>query len=450
MESIILEPGVVCGRIKPLHGFNNCARLLPYGPLLPPFAALRPPFARLHDTMFPYGGGHYVDVPCIFRDMRADADDPASYDFRLTDLYIKGLLDAGIPVFYRLGVSIEHAPVKYCIFPPEDPEKWADVCEHIVRHYVCGWAGGFRDAVKYWEIWNEPDGLDPGVAEFGPPMWLGTAQQYYRLYSLTANRIKKLHPEVLVGGYSSCFITGSHRDGKWSNGDISFLTGFLDYITAPQTAAPLDFLSWHLYLGEGDFGNLILSAQLTDRVLKEYGLSGARRYVTEWNSMIRHTDTPGVTECYMNMRNSSGAANTLAAVSIMQNVTIDGAMYYDAQLWAGYGALFDVPSLEPTPAYRVFEKLRDMYELGGQAKCGCTAGIYALAASGGGKYLLAAANPSVKEVPLSLKIVGVTRPARAFVMKDRGAFEDIGEVDPAGGREIVLPADSVLSLRGEI
>ena len=63
-------------KIRPLHGFNNAARQTDYGEVLPAFLALRPPAVRLHDTAYPYGGGHYVDVNNIFRDFSADPDDP--------------------------------------------------------------------------------------------------------------------------------------------------------------------------------------------------------------------------------------------------------------------------------------------------------------------------------------------------------------------------------------
>ena len=29
-----------------------------------------------------------------------------------------------------------------------------------VRHYNRGWANGHEWGIRYWEIWNEPDGLD--------------------------------------------------------------------------------------------------------------------------------------------------------------------------------------------------------------------------------------------------------------------------------------------------
>ena len=51
------------------------------------------------------------------------------------------------------GVGIK----PYHTFPPKDPEKWARICEHIIRHYTEGWADGYHYNIRYWEIWNEPE-----------------------------------------------------------------------------------------------------------------------------------------------------------------------------------------------------------------------------------------------------------------------------------------------------
>ena len=83
-------------------------------------------------------------------------------------------------MFYRLGVTIEnHAWIKnYHAKPPRDFAKWARICEHIVRHYNEGWADGFKWNIKYWEIWNEPDGNKPTADGRPGPTWTGTNAQF--------------------------------------------------------------------------------------------------------------------------------------------------------------------------------------------------------------------------------------------------------------------------------
>ena len=55
-----------------------------------------------------YGGEDTVDVHRIFRSFAADENDPASYDFRATDEYVKRTEVSGTHMFYRLGATIEH------------------------------------------------------------------------------------------------------------------------------------------------------------------------------------------------------------------------------------------------------------------------------------------------------------------------------------------------------
>ncbi len=383
MTEIRVDFGHKLGRIKPLHGFNNAARKTDYGEVLPDFLKLSPPVIRLHDTGGNYGGSHYVDIPNIFPDFSADADDPASYDFTLTDCYIKPLVEAGVGIMYRLGVTIEHEPKKYHIFAPADPEKWAYICEHIVRHYNNGWANGFYWNIEYWEIWNEPDGTDPKVEPFGPPNWIGTAEEYYNLYSVTANHIKKHHPEVKVGGYSSCYILGANIDGKWTPGPYKYFTDFLSYISSDKTKAPLDFFSWHGYLSRQYLEKIEIESNFVDKILNEYGFNDTLRFDTEWNCCICDKDTPEYrTEYYINMRTNKGASHVAGSLYEMQRLKIDSAMFYDAQLWCEYGCLFEVPSLKPSKTYYAFRQFQELYKLGNHVFSESRDNIYSLAASG--------------------------------------------------------------------
>ena len=147
------------GRIKPMNAGNN-------GPKIPKddqtsgnfdtFKMLRIPYARLHDANFcsAYGAPHTVDVRAIFKDFNADPTDPASYDFVMTDLYLKAIERAGTEPFFRLGGSIEHNPRKWFTCVPPDFRKFAVICEHIVKHCTGSWANGLNMKITYWEIWK--------------------------------------------------------------------------------------------------------------------------------------------------------------------------------------------------------------------------------------------------------------------------------------------------------
>ena len=183
------------GKVKPMHAVNN-------GPdyrmgadetysNINLFRAAGIPYVRNHDASYyaTYGGEHTVDVHAIFPDFSKDPYDEASYDFPITDEYTKSIVYGGSKVFYRLGSKIEHNIKKYGTLPPKDFNKWAVICEHIIRHYTEGWANGFNFDIEYWEIWNEPD-LDPDDSN-NKRTWGGTAAQFYELYKITAKHLKE-------------------------------------------------------------------------------------------------------------------------------------------------------------------------------------------------------------------------------------------------------------------
>lgn len=436
------------GKIKPLNGFNNSARKTNYGEVLPDFMALNPPFVRLHDTGGKYGGTHYVDVPNIFPDFSLDADNEENYDFTLTDLYLKPLCEAGVKIIYRLGVTIEHEPKKYNIFAPSDPYKWADICEHIVRHYNDGWANGYRWNIEFWEIWNEPDGLDPKIEPYGPPNWQGSAEQYYELYSITANHIKNKHPEVKVGGYSSCYILGSNIDGKWTPGNYEYFENFLKYISAKETQAPLDFFSWHGYLSCRNIEKTGIECNFVDTMLAKYGFDDTLRFDTEWNCCICDKDTQDYrTEYYINMRTNKGASHVAATMYEMQNLKIDAAMFYDAQLWCEYGCLFNVPSLTPSKTYYAFKQFDEFRTLQNQCFSEKANNVYSLAAVG--EYaMVGISNLNMHDEEIVLNINGCNGfSAQMYLLNEEHNLDLICEFDICEENRFVLPAYSFVSIK---
>jgi hypothetical protein len=144
------------GAIKPMHATNNGPVVLlrdvengtlhPFNNNLQAFKDAGIPYARTHDTTFyhRFGLEHTVDVYYVFPDFDADPTDPNNYDFACTDQYVQGCYLANTEVFYRLGHRIEHEIKKYGTLPPKDFQKWAVICEHIIRHHTEGWANGFH------------------------------------------------------------------------------------------------------------------------------------------------------------------------------------------------------------------------------------------------------------------------------------------------------------------
>ena len=82
------------GKIKPMHSVNNGPASLRGSSNARYFTDAAIPFARTHDANFApqYGAPHTVDIISIFPDFDADENDPASYDFHLTDEYMEKIM----------------------------------------------------------------------------------------------------------------------------------------------------------------------------------------------------------------------------------------------------------------------------------------------------------------------------------------------------------------------
>ena len=160
MTKITVDFNNITGKIKPMHGVGQPPI---WGLDFDMFRYLTEagiPYSRLHDVGGMLGGGVFVDIPNLFPDFDADETNPENYTFEFTDKLITALMEAKCEPFFRLGVTIENYwDVRtYRVKPPKDFDKWARICEHVIRHYRQGWANGFNYDIKYWEIWNEPEG----------------------------------------------------------------------------------------------------------------------------------------------------------------------------------------------------------------------------------------------------------------------------------------------------
>ena len=357
MKELFVDFGTSRGPVKPMHAVNN-------GPIykftadqrvtnMDAYKAAGIPFARTHDASFnaTYGGEHTVDVMAIFPNFDADASDPASYDFTLTDEYLKVIEFAGTKVFYRLGHKIEHAQKKYGTLPPKDFKKWAVICEHIIRHYTEGWANGFHMDIDYWEIWNEPD----MVADDAPPVnkkcWGGTKAQFFEFYEIAAKHLKSCFPNRKIGGPALC------HDMNWAH-------DFLVYMA--QREVPLDFFSWHIYSAKPS-----RNAELAVKVramLDETGYTHAESILNEWNYV---KDWGGDAWLYSLKAEKSlkGASYTAAVMSLCQYAPVDMLMYYDARPCAMNGMFCTDWVCECLKGYYPFKMFNTLYTLGESVLC---------------------------------------------------------------------------------
>jgi len=309
------------GTIKALNGVNG-------GPLAEfnlssYFSAMGIPHVRLHDIPYMFPGHDVVDVQYIFPDPKADVDDPDSYDFRMTDHYIQSIRDLGAEITYRLayGTWGKHNPHPRPT-PPQDYTRWANICSHIVRHYNQGWANGFQNVVKYWEVWNEPD-----IKIF----WSGTPEQYYRLYEVTAKAVKKTDPETKVGG-----PTMANAAGK------EFFDGFLKHCVDHE--APLDFASWHIYAKDPE--HVAANAAIVHEALQKHGFTKTESILDEWNYFLgdwnrEHKDAEYRRWLFdTQVGGPPGAAFAASVLIRLQGSSVGLADYYQGTTHY-WGGLFD-------------------------------------------------------------------------------------------------------------
>ncbi len=360
------------------------------------------PYSRLHDVGGAFGGGKFVDIPCIFRDFSADVDDPASYDFTFTDLLLEQLHKAGVEPYYRLGVTIENAAAvkAYWVKCPSDATKWAQICEHIVRHYTKGWANGYHYNITYWEIWNEVD---------NPPyMWNDTPEAFYHLYTVTAKYLKEKHPDIKVGGYgaSGLYTTWNteKEDNETEQYRSAFFRGFLAYIK--EHNAPIDFFSWHSYANTKD---LTWEDQWRHQELNRFGYGDLETHLNEWNP-------------YPNELGTAHHSAEIAAMMIaMQNGNPQVCCIYDMRTnTAPYCPLFNPITHKPIHGYYSLVAFNMLYQLGTQVKTDCdTEDLYALAASDGQHHALLISNLTKKKQPLEIQGVDLANARYHVIDQER-------------------------------
>lgn len=339
MSSLKIDTSKIYGEFKPMNAVNNgpCHRRHVNDQKrtnLEAYTTAKIPYARNHDASFDswYGSEHSVDITGIFPDFNADPYDAKSYDFVCTDEYIEITRMAGTETFYRLGQRIEHYVKKFGTIPPKDFQKWAVICEHIIRHYNEGWANGFHFDIKYWEIWNEPDlDLDD---DSNKRTWGGTMAQFFDLYEVTAKRLKGCFPYLKIGGPA---LAGRE---EWAE-------EFLQEMQ--KRSVPIDFFSWHIYCKTPQ--QMIEKAERIKRLLIENGYEKAESILNEWNYVKGWIDE--FVYSVESIHGMKGAAFTMACMTEAQKSSIDMLMYYDARP-SVFNGLFDYYTLRPLKGYYPF------------------------------------------------------------------------------------------------
>ena len=361
MKSIKIDFSNINGKIKTINAVNNGpagSRVHMTGNFKK-YDELDIPYARLHDSAFyagNYGGEFSVDVHRVFPNFDADENDPASYLFLPTDSYLEDIVSVGTKIYYRLGAAIEHWHKKGT-YPPKDFEKWARICEHIIRHYTEGWADGFYHDIEYWEIWNE---FDLYKEDGTNPCWQGTREEFYDFYCTVSKYLKEKFPSLKIGGPAS-------SDGK--NEEV--IGAFLEEVK--RRGAALDFYSYHWY--GTDIQSLAEFMRGCAAVLERHGFGDIPIHLNEWN----YSRSGAVAYSMDALKTHKGASFVSAVMSTAQQEKVDMLMYYDARpaawngIFASYGNV-----LKP---FYTFLAARDIVRLKNAAKCECDTDLYAIAST---------------------------------------------------------------------
>jgi xylan 1,4-beta-xylosidase len=334
-RSLQVDGGKVIGEIRSFQGLNGPPSPVMAGlpNLAEQYKDLRINQVRTHDAMGPseidskfvLDNGELTwlipdkvqragvvkagNASIIFPNWSADPEKPESYNFLPTDKMIVAIRASGAQVYYRIGRSWGAN-----VNPPEDFDKFASVVKHIAMHYNQGWAKGFHDDIRYWEFWNEPDGL----------FWSGTPQQFYSLYEKTARALKSVDPTLKVGG-----------DGKaFPSDDGGYREGFIDFCASHQV--PLDFYSWHTYAnGSADPYDAVRLAKEIRGILDTHGFPRAESILSEWNLSADFTEAEKA-----ELQGAHNAAYVGAVLSYLQDTSIDHAHFYRGDAaWMGLFAL---------------------------------------------------------------------------------------------------------------
>lgn len=113
------------------------------------------------------------------------------------------------------------------ISPPKDMDKWKNLVDAFVRHCINRY--GLAEVKQwYFEVWNEPDAYEI--------CWTGTKEEYFEFYAATVETIKRISPDLRVGGPALNYIT------VW---ETDWMQEFLRYNA--DHGVHIDFFSFHSY-----------------------------------------------------------------------------------------------------------------------------------------------------------------------------------------------------------
>ena len=414
--------------------------------------------SRTHDWALINPNQRVCDYFHMFPLMKLDAKNPENYVFGPTDYLLKRTREEmGHDIFFRLGTSIEHSgpKVHFNALIPEDFDKVAEIFAGTIRHYNRGWANGFNWGIKYWEIWNEPDGNntmwclpdgDLGVGETEDERKADMAARtlkrrdlFVRFFVTCLKRLKGEFPDIKVGGPALCRMKP-------------------DYFTAilkacKEAGVAPDFISWHHYTSKPD---VIMNAIVDARKLcDELGFKNCELIIDEWHYLppqgwagIRSADPDVQKEVWSGPASHNGIDSScfnLTVLSRMQTSALGQNYYYGCRNTGWWGFMDECKR-----KYKVYYGLKLFGDLIRQRSLICESSgakdvtVFAVkGADGGRKAVLVTDYRSGSAEDISVEVDGVPADAKvsAWVHDYTRDFESI-PVKFEGGKVLIKKADA--------
>lgn len=236
-------------------------------------------------------GYRHVRFHASFHDelgvVAANPDGSVRYRWALVDQVYDFLVESGFQPIVELNPmptaiasnSDTFFHYKMNITPPKTWQAWEDLCYACANHFV---ERHGMETVKGWlfEVWNEPN--------LQGSFWRGSIEDYYQLYAASVRGIKRVHPDLKVGGPASAGTAMALPFAQWCR----------------DNNVALDFLSTHNY-PMGEYGTyprregspfrpgmaFVEEFSKCRADLDANGFAAIPNIVTEWNT--QHCDPQG-------------------------------------------------------------------------------------------------------------------------------------------------------------
>ncbi len=300
----------------------------------------------------------YVRFHAILDDENGVYDEDAQgrpvYNFSYVDQIYDGLLESGIKPYVelsfmprKLAANLTPHPFWYKPLPspPKDPAKWSALIEAFTNHLIERYG---KNEVEQWyfEVWNEPN-ID---------FWDGVPKQktYFALYDETARAIKKVDPQLRVGGPATA-------QAAWVDAFIAHCT---------RDRVPFDFVATHVYGNdkpEDVFGNSVpiprrdMVARAARKVFDQVKASAAPSTPIIWSeyNATYMTEQQVTDSAFMgpwlanNIRECDGLANLMSYWTFSDVFEEQGVV--KTPFYGGYGLIAERGI--PKAAFHVFQLL---------------------------------------------------------------------------------------------